>query len=508
MSDIKKSQLDAVDTRVEVMLRKLFEGRYVNFEDINGVDILNADDEDTIFYNFTLDLWENHPLKTINGESLKGPGDIVVTGGGGTPGGTSGQFQWNDSGAFGGTSGFTWNSGTNLPQSTNGYEFGGNSSIAEAAVGLSTISSMSFNPISGLIAGVELESNGSTSCIVRLNTNRGLTNKFFQVENDKTSPRYFDGSALQDVWHTGTFDPSTKQDTITAGTGLAFSGTTLNVSTNLAGWNGITTGSKQDTLVSGTNIKSINGNSLLGSGDLVISGGSSTAASITYDNSSSGLAATNVQDAIDELEAQTIVIPDAQIVSAIGNSFALKHDPLLYSPTGGYFDIVAPQSNGSASAHSRAFRGDFGGKWYFEIAVAGTVVSGSTAIGVAQPSTDAAFVQVGANGSGVAQSWALLGDGRKYSGSAPSYGDSYAAGDVIMGAVDMSLSVGSRKIWWGKNGTWMASGDPVAGTGEAFANLPTRVCPAVTPSTAILTLRLRASEFSYSIPSGFSAWVT
>lgn len=32
--------------------------------------------------------------------------------------------------------------------------------------------------------------------------------------------------------------------------------------------------SKQDTLVSGTNIKTINSNSLLGSGDLVISGGS------------------------------------------------------------------------------------------------------------------------------------------------------------------------------------------------------------------------------------------
>jgi hypothetical protein len=30
---------------------------------------------------------------------------------------------------------------------------------------------------------------------------------------------------------------------------------------------------KQDTLVSGTNIKTVNGNSLLGSGDLTISGG-------------------------------------------------------------------------------------------------------------------------------------------------------------------------------------------------------------------------------------------
>ena len=33
---------------------------------------------------------------------------------------------------------------------------------------------------------------------------------------------------------------------------------------------------KQESLISGTNIKSINGNSLLGSGDLVVSGGGST----------------------------------------------------------------------------------------------------------------------------------------------------------------------------------------------------------------------------------------
>ena len=238
MARIPKSKLDIWDTREEVSLRKLAEDAFdqVSFDGLTDVDVLNPDDNDTIFYNFSNDTWENHPLKTINGESLKGPGDIVVTGGGGTPGGTSGQFQWNDSGAFGGTSGFTWNSGTNLPQSTNGYEFGDNSSIAEAAVGLSTISSMSFNPVSGLIAGVELESNGSTSCIVRLNTNRGSTNKFLQVENDKGSPRYFDGSGLQDVWHTGTFDPSTKQDT----------------------------------LVSGTNIKTINSESLLGSSDISI----------------------------------------------------------------------------------------------------------------------------------------------------------------------------------------------------------------------------------------------
>lgn len=45
---------------------------------------------------------------------------------------------------------------------------------------------------------------------------------------------------------------------------------------DLTAWAGLTTSSKQDTLVSGTNIKTINGNSLLGSGDLTITGGSSS----------------------------------------------------------------------------------------------------------------------------------------------------------------------------------------------------------------------------------------
>ena len=116
MANIPKSQLDAVDTRVEVMLRRLFEGRTVNFEEINGVDIASPDDDDILFYNLTLDLWENHPLKTINGESLKGPGDISVGGGGGSGTVTSVAFtapsQFAVSGSpitTSGTLALTWN---------------------------------------------------------------------------------------------------------------------------------------------------------------------------------------------------------------------------------------------------------------------------------------------------------------------------------------------------------------------------------------------------------------
>jgi len=47
----------------------------------------------------------------------------------------------------------------------------------------------------------------------------------------------------------------------------------------------------QEELVSGTNIKTVNGNSLLGSGDLVVGGGSSAYVSVTFDNGASAIEA-------------------------------------------------------------------------------------------------------------------------------------------------------------------------------------------------------------------------
>jgi hypothetical protein len=50
--------------------------------------------------------------------------------------------------------------------------------------------------------------------------------------------------------------------------GLAIGTNVQAYSANLAGWSGVATSAKQDALVSGTNIKTINSTSLLGSGDI------------------------------------------------------------------------------------------------------------------------------------------------------------------------------------------------------------------------------------------------
>jgi hypothetical protein len=82
--------------------------------------------------------------------------------------------------------------------------------------------------------------------------------------------------------------------------GLAIGTNVQAYSANLAGWSGVATSAKQDTLVSGTNIKTINSTSLLGSGDItagdVTTSGTQTLTNKTIsadDNTISGIAASS-----------------------------------------------------------------------------------------------------------------------------------------------------------------------------------------------------------------------
>jgi hypothetical protein len=149
------------------------------------------------------------------------------------------------------------------------------------------------------------------------------------------------------------------------------------------------------------------------------------------------------------------------------------------------------------------------GKYYFEALVTGTIDAFGNAkhamIGVANNlATLSNFIGVDANG------WSYNFDGLKInSGAGSSYGATFTGGDTIGVAVDMD----NGKIWFAKNGTWQASGDPVAGTNAAFTNLTGTVMPAIglgglAAGNVSWDMNYGARPFAYTAPSGFKALCT
>lgn len=93
---------------------------------------------------------------------------------------------------------------------------------------------------------------------------------------------------------------------------------------------------------------------------------------------------------------------------------------------------------------------------------------------------------------------------KQYNGSITSYGSGFgAANDILMLAVDLS----QNKIWAGKNGAWQSSGDPAAGTGEAFSSILLRPLFLITTVRgAKITANFGGSAFTYTPPTGFQSW--
>ena len=80
------------------------------------------------------------------------------------------------------------------------------------------------------------------------------------------------------------------------------------------------------------------------------------------------------------------------------------------------------------------------------------------------------------------------------------YGASYATGDVIGVAYD------NGKIWFAKNGSWQASGDPAAGTNAAVTgwNVYGDLYP-YAGYNSTFTINFGQTAFSYTAPTGFKA---
>ena len=164
-----------------------------------------------------------------------------------------------------------------------------------------------------------------------------------------------------------------------------------------------------------------------------------------------------------------------------------------------------------------------GGKWYFEALEDGTDVSGPM-VGVQDlDSDDKVDAHIGSGTDGWAVYFEPASGVSKYTNNTNvtlSLGTA-ASGGKAMIAVDADAG----KIWFGYDGTW--SGDPSAGTGEAYSGLPSDLkigggTSGSSPGSPVVRFGFGAAtlssggnadsngygDFEYTVPTGFLALCT
>ena len=139
------------------------------------------------------------------------------------------------------------------------------------------------------------------------------------------------------------------------------------------------------------------------------------------------------------------------------------------------------------------------GKWYWEL-----TVDNIAQIGVCGNNTD----RLGSYLESDPTAWVLQTNaGAVYTGASGSVstGVAWAAGDIVNIAYDRDTT----SIWFGKNGTWVLSGNPAGGTNAVATNAG----PGSTGRTMMVGLSVKTSSggsinfgqraFAYAAPSGY-----
>jgi hypothetical protein len=149
----------------------------------------------------------------------------------------------------------------------------------------------------------------------------------------------------------------------------------------------------------------------------------------------------------------------------------------------------------TTAAHSvtRATIASTSGKFYWEIKV--DVISNFYS-GIYKTNTDLTTT-VGADSNSYAYV-ASSGD-KRYNGTSTAYGSALTAGDVLGCALDLD----SGKIWWSVNGTFQASGNPAAGTNEAFSGISGEFTAAAGCYQSTININFGQQPFFYTPPTGF-----
>jgi len=168
----------------------------------------------------------------------------------------------------------------------------------------------------------------------------------------------------------------------------------------------------------------------------------------------------------------------------------------------GNLDASATSLGSNQAAISTIFASS--GKWYFEY-TQNTDSNSNLCVGIADTSFNATNNYVG--GTATTYGYVAKSNYKFNNGSLTSYGSgSSANGDVLMCAYDLD----NGKIYFGKNGTWYGSGDPVAGTNAAFTGISGTYCPAYSHNagssqSTSASFNFGQRPFAYTPPSGFKA---
>jgi hypothetical protein len=165
-------------------------------------------------------------------------------------------------------------------------------------------------------------------------------------------------------------------------------------------------------------------------------------------------------------------------------------------------------SNTGNSNDVRATFGMSSGKWYWECELDTLGQSGVNKefVGVVGPAWD---IQDGSGGTSFPQvsgnnGYAITTKGEKITGNTTSsYGSAMSAGDIVGVALDLD----NGKIWFSINGTYPNSGDPAAGSNEAFSSLSGMFQPAFAADygtgNSTLIANFGQRSFNTAAPAGF-----
>jgi hypothetical protein len=171
----------------------------------------------------------------------------------------------------------------------------------------------------------------------------------------------------------------------------------------------------------------------------------------------------------------------------------------------GNLDASATSLGSSQAAISSIFVSS--GKWYFEY-LQNADTNSNLCVGIADTSFNATNTYVGSTAT--TYGYIARSNNKWNNGSFSSYGTGSASnGDVLMCAFDLD----NGKIYFGKNGTWYGSGDPVAGTNAAFTGISGTYCPAYSHNSGSsqstsASFNFGQRPFAYTAPSGFKALCT